>query len=202
MHPLDVKKHIFGPYPEKFATDKHWPPETTAVSVWTSARTSWVWFLKVLVLTHWLFSWPIVEARAWNWTTVPSDVPAITLLSSCRTETIRLTLQWQRHTPTNAHTHTPATQTDPGRPTWWSGGSWSEFLSPHPRSGLFQQSRRWWRCHWTGRPHSKPPPRCSASSPTLAPPGADAWRDLRSTPNVQNSFREKLSGFYHQKTQI
>lgn len=112
MHPLDVKKHIFGPYPEKFATDKHWPPETTAVSVWTSARTSWVWFLKVLVLTHWLFSWPIVEARAWNWTTVPSDVPAITLLSSCRTETIRLTLQWQRHTPTNAHTHTHTCDTD------------------------------------------------------------------------------------------
>lgn len=62
---------------------KHWPPETTAVSVWTSALTSCEWFLKVLVRTHSLSCWSTVEGKNWNWTTVPSDVPAITLLSSC-----------------------------------------------------------------------------------------------------------------------
>lgn len=40
------------PPPKKIEFLKHRPPETTAVSVCTRARTSWLWFLKVLVLTH------------------------------------------------------------------------------------------------------------------------------------------------------
>lgn len=59
------------------------PPETTALSRWTRARTSCEWFLKVLVLTQSLLSWSTLEEMNWNCTTVPSDVPAARLHPSC-----------------------------------------------------------------------------------------------------------------------
>lgn len=165
--------------------------------MWISALTSCEWFLKVLVLTHSFSCCPMVEGRNWNWTTVPSEVPAITLLSS-----------WAQSQSFNIPTshdllvfvlkRSPETRPEPEHPIWWPGESWSEFPSLRPRSGPSPPSLHWRRFCQRGRGRSTPPPLGFYTFPLLCPPAACVWHSLgEQTVNVKGQDGPNLTPYLH-----
>lgn len=67
---------------EQPGQEQNAPPDISAVGLWATVRTSWVWCWNGFVRTHCFSLLLEVTETSWKWNTVPSAVPT-TILSSC-----------------------------------------------------------------------------------------------------------------------